>query len=89
LGFKLVDIIIAEKRDHPVKTGRVDARIEAHMVETQPGFTQNHVINVRVHATRKPGMPEDIIDHELRMKAVNVLERVRANLGDGGRRAAE
>jgi hypothetical protein len=89
VGFKLVDIIIADKRDHPLKPGRVDARVEAHMVETQPGYTQNHVINVRVHVTRKPGVPEDIVDHELRMKAVNVLERVRASLGDGGRRAAE
>lgn len=88
MGFKLVDIIIADKRDHPLKPGRVDARVEAHMVETQPGYTQNHVINVRVHTTRKPGVPEDIVDHELRMKAVNVLERVRASLGDG-RRAAE
>ena len=88
MGFKLVDIIIADKRDHPLKPGRVEARVEAHMVETQPGYTQNHVINVRVHTTRKPGVPEDIVDHELRMKAVNVLERVRASLGDG-RRAAE
>ena len=88
MGFKLVDIIIADKRDHPLKPGRVEARVEAHMVETQPGYTQNHVINVRVHTTRKPGVPEDIVDHELRMKAVNVLERVRASHGDG-RRAAE
>lgn len=88
MGFKLTDIAINDKHDHPAIPGRVVARVRAVLAESQPGYAQEHVLLVRVYAERRPDRNEADLDHELMMRAASILERVRARLDDRSRSVA-
>lgn len=80
MSLELIDIVLAERQDHPHLVNRITGKVRAVLTETIDGREQRHELLIPAWIEREEGMDDSAIELALMVKAAQIVGRVKARL---------
>jgi hypothetical protein len=81
MTIELIEISVSDRQPHPRLADRITGHVRAVLAETTDGREQRHALSIPVWADAAPGASASDIDMALMLKAVDIVARLKLQLG--------